>query len=355
MPAQRGEADTSTSHPAAHKVKLKLVRAGRKSMKKAIAKILPWVLTCFALWIAFRGIDWGALVSHIASADLSWISLAIACTALSYILRSARWQGLFPERVLNFTDSYKILVLGFFMNNILPARAGEFVRAHMGAKAARQKGTLVLATIASERLLDGLTLSLMFAAFSFSMHDDELSKDFLIVAWIFLAAGLGVAAVIGCRKYIFKLTERLAVKFNNRALNYSHDRIHVFIEGLSPICAWRKLPGIVLWSIIIWSVELVVYWAVSRGYNVELNLGQCAIFMVAVNFSSLIPAAPGGIGVIEAVGSSVLVSFGIPKEQALTLVLTQHAIQYLVIGIPGALFMAGSKAVLKEIELTESK
>ena len=80
-----------------------------------------------------------------------------------------------------------------------------------------------------------------------------------------------------------------------------------------------------------------MYWSVSRAYGESLTLPLCVVFMVAVNFSSLIPAAPGGIGVIEAAGTAVLVSVGVEREHALTMVLTQHVIQYLVVGIPGAL------------------
>ena len=72
------------------------------------------------------------------------------------------------------------------------------------------------------------------------------------------------------------------------------------------------------------------------------------LFMVAVNFSSLIPAAPGGIGVIEAVVKTVLVSVGIDAELALAMVITQHIMQYLVVGIPGAAIMMTWRDKLQE-------
>lgn len=319
-------------------------------MKKALLHTLPWALTVIALWVAFRGIDWAVLFEHLYSANLSWIVVAILCTLISYLLRARRWQSLFPGADLGYRDSVRVLILGFFMNNILPARAGEFVRAHLGSKVSGQKRTLVLATIASERLLDGLTLSIMFALFAFSLPDQNMSKNFFSVSLIFLGGGLGVIGVVIFRDRIFTLTEKLAKKLNSKASEYTHDRIHVFIDGLSPLCALNRLPQIVLWSTIIWSIELAVYWSVGKSYGATLTLPHCALFLVAVNFSSLIPAAPGGIGIIEAVGSALLVTFGIPKEQALTLVITQHAIQYLVVGVPGAIFMARSRKVLKEIE-----
>jgi len=78
---------------------------------------------------------------------------------------------------------------------------------------------------------------------------------------------------------------------------------------------------------------------VTRAYGVEISLPACVLFLVAVNFSSLIPSAPGAFGVIEFVAKAVLVSIGIRPELALAMVLTQHIIQYLVVGIPGVIIM----------------
>ena len=74
------------------------------------------------------------------------------------------------------------------------------------------------------------------------------------------------------------------------------------------------------------------------------------LFLVAVNFSSLIPSAPGAIGVIEAVTTAVLMSLGVEKEHALSMVLTQHAIQYLVVGLPGVVMLFTWKKHIKDSE-----
>lgn len=74
------------------------------------------------------------------------------------------------------------------------------------------------------------------------------------------------------------------------------------------------------------------------------------MFLVAVNFSSLIPAAPGGFGVIELVAKSVLMSVGVASsEQALCMVLMQHVIQYAVIGIPGAFLLSTLRSQLNDM------
>ena len=99
-----------------------------------VRKLFPWLITLGALYLAFRGVEWDLLWSHVRGADPNLILLAVLLTIVSYWLRAARWPLLFPEVRFPLVSSWKVLVLGFFMNNILPARAGELVRAHLGAK-----------------------------------------------------------------------------------------------------------------------------------------------------------------------------------------------------------------------------
>lgn len=318
-------------------------------MKKAALQIIPWLITVVALYFAFRDISWDVLASHIGEADRLWLVIAVGLTCCSYLLRARRWQSLFPERVIDFPNSARVLILGFFMNNILPARAGEFVRAHMGAQVTSQKRTLVLATIASERLSDGLMLSIMFVVCAFGLGDSRLSGNLLYVAWLFAAVAVGVAVAVTLRSRLINLAEVISRKLGSKSAEFAASRVKIFLHGLSPLTNLRTLPVVSAWTALIWLVELSVFACVSHAFNANLSPALCVLFMVAVNFSSLIPGAPGGIGIIEAVAKAALVSVGVPPEKALTMAIAQHVIQYLVVGIPGALVMFGWKRTIHQI------
>jgi uncharacterized protein (TIRG00374 family) len=315
-------------------------------------QILPWLVTAMALHYAFQGVDWRVLLDHLTEVKPGWIALAVILTCSSYFIRTRRWQSLFLNPVLRYAEGYRVLVLGFFMNNVLPARTGELVRAHLGSKVTGETRTLVLATIANERLIDGLVISFMFLAFAGGMGGSDMSDNLLYVAALFGLVGVGVVATLLLRKQVFTLVRSIDSRFNHRAATYTLDRIQIFIEGLAPMWTRKRLPFVVLWSLIVWGTELAVFTAVARAYGADLSLAENVLFLVSVNFASLIPAAPGGIGVVEAIGSKALMSVGIPQELALTIVLTQHAIQYLVVGIPGLFLMFRVKGSLQNIEGT---
>ncbi|MCB0339269.1 MAG: flippase-like domain-containing protein, partial [Bdellovibrionales bacterium] len=143
--------------------------------------------------------------------------------------------------------------------------------------------------------------------------------------------------------------ERLGKRFEYRFTEFALTRIQVFIDGLSPLFAWKRLLPVALWSIAIWSIELAAYVAIGESFQVEMPLRYYILFLVTLNFSSLVPAAPGGIGVIEAITSGVLVKVGVDREIALAMVISQHLIQYIVVGIPGSISMFTWKQEIQRV------
>lgn len=318
-----------------------------EKMKQFVLKTLPWIITIFAIYLAFRDINWQEMFAHITQGKILWLLAAVILTVFSYVLRTIRWEHFFPNNKLAFIDAYKVLILGFFMNNILPARAGELVRAHLGSKISGKKRTLVLATIASERLVDGLMLSIFFIAFALFSHT-HVSRSVTYVALLFFIAALTIMAVLFFKESVFKIVSFFCGKANSRITDYAADRFQIFINGLSPMFSLKRLPYIGGLSFLVWLTELFVYYSVSLAFNSPLSFMGCILFMVAVNFSSLIPAAPGGIGVIEAVASVILVGIGLDKELALSMVISQHLIQFIVIAVPGIIFMLSLKKYLRD-------
>lgn len=303
--------------------------------------ILPWVITILALYFAFRSLEWEEFFSHIASANKIEIGFAIILTVFSYMLRAWRWQYFFERKYMTFYRAWSVLILGFFMNNILPARAGELVRAHAGAKISGESRTLILATIAGERLVDGLTLSLLFVIGTALFPTPHLPEELTYVAFFFAAVALGVAVTLGSKGILFRIIEAINSRLDHKFADYTLSRVIIFIDGLTPLFKFNRGWRVIFWSVVIWLVELRLFMAIGDAYRVDVPLQYYVVFLVTVNFSSLIPAAPGGIGVIEAVTSAVLVSVGVNRELALAMVLTQHIIQYAVVCIPGTIIMLG--------------
>jgi len=230
-------------------------------------------------------------------------------------------------------------MLGFFMNNVLPARIGEFVRAHSLGRIIGESRAKVLATVAIERLLDGVILSTFFAIL-FPLWSDNLDNASVLfkVSYMFAFASGGAFLIIFLRKPIFIALRRIDRQIGKSGVSYLLQRIEKFIIGLEPLSMPRLLAPVLLLSVVVWGVELFAYYLIAMAFSQMLNLGDLSLFLAAVNFSSLVPAAPGGIGTIEAFASFALAKVGIEHEVALGMVLSQHVIQFIAVGIPGIFY-----------------
>ena len=224
------------------------------------------------------------------------------------------------------------------MNNVLPARIGEFVRAHLGGAATKQSRSIVLATIAGERLADGLMISFLFAtlySLESTHHQSEKGYAMYMVALFFAAAGVGTLLALLLRERIFGVLERFGKVMPGHLSSYTLTRLRRFAEGLMPMFRPSRAVGIGLMSAVVWGLELLIYFAVTRAFGQDLTIGELSLFMAAVNFSSLIPAAPAGAGVIELIATQALVEVGVPRGTAFSMVALQHLTQFVVVGLPG--------------------
>jgi len=313
----------------------------KRSKSRLLGVAFGLICSGAAIFWLFHSVEKDQIFAHVKEVRIGNLLIAVLLTSFSYLLRAWRWPKFFASPSLSFLDSFRCLIVGFFMNNTLPARMGELVRAHLGGRAAGVSRTTVLATIAGERIIDGLTISALFAIlFTFGARSEEIqhAQGLYLVALFFALASGGIVVTILFRRAIFDLLERLSAKFSGKASNFTLIRIRRFIEGLEPMLWPPRLAVILLTSIVVWTVELAVYWQVGLAFSQNLSLGAVALFLTAVNFSSLIPAAPGGIGVIELFSTAALAKVGVDREAALAMVASQHLIQIAVVGIPGAFF-----------------
>jgi uncharacterized protein (TIRG00374 family) len=284
--------------------------------------------------------EWVQFWDCIQGVRPTYLGLPIALTVLSYFWRTLRWRHLFPREVPSIKVAYKALIFGFFMNNILPARAGELVRAHVGARLSGESRSLVLATIAAERLLDGVALSVLLGIGSITMgilglHVAEYAHQLQYVGVAFAVVGILTVLLLSQRGLVDSLLLKCEGILAGSRFTVVLSKIRHFIEGLTPLLCPRRLPIILGWTSVVWGLELMVFWVVASAYGVHLTIYQAIFFLVSSNFASLIPAAPGGIGIVEAVATAVLVSMGVPRESAFAMALTQHVIQYAMVGLPG--------------------
>jgi len=123
------------------------------------------VVTLGLLAWALHGVDARALIGHLRRAN-PWLMLeTIALATCTFPLRAIRWRLILrgtSGSPLPLGPLWHATAIGFMANNLLPVRAGELARAYAARQALPVRFTTALASIAVERVFDGLLLVGLF-------------------------------------------------------------------------------------------------------------------------------------------------------------------------------------------------
>ena len=163
---------------------------------------LGLVISAGFILFALRGQDFGRIREALGAVNYWYILPGLGLYFLGVWMRSYRWSVLLrPLLKVSTADVAPITVVGFMANNVLPLRTGEIVRAYALSKRFGVRKTSALATIAVERLFDGLTmLGFMLAAATVVGFTSELRSLAIVAFVLFAVALIGLFALTARRQ-----------------------------------------------------------------------------------------------------------------------------------------------------------
>src|SRR5581483_7559025 len=126
---------------------------GGRLMAKKKRVWLGLAISVACLWLVFRSLDPAALSAALAQANFLYILPAVAVYFVGVWFRSLRWKLLLrpalrgQQAPLRTQRLFRVLVIGFTVNNLLPARLGEVARAYLLWRGERVEPGATIATI----------------------------------------------------------------------------------------------------------------------------------------------------------------------------------------------------------------
>jgi glycosyltransferase 2 family protein len=240
--------------------------------------------------IALAGVIWWALrqdppqLPHTAG-EIGALVAAIALYGVNTLVRSERWHRLLlddgarPARA----DSYALTTIGYAVNNVLPARAGDAVRVVLLAPRAHASKRTVLGTIVAERLLDVAVILVLFLVVGYAILGEvgAGSAEWIVLATVVVAAGVAVAIVLVRR---------------NR-------RIHDFVAPmLSSTLRLVSRHGVLLVGMTfgVWLIEACAWIAVGASVGFAMSFLEGLYLVALASVFALIPSGPGYAGTQDA-------------------------------------------------------
>lgn len=310
-------------------------------MKKTLKYLLSFLLAALLLWLAFRGVDWGAFRSGLAGTDWRWIAASMALGLLAFTTRALRWNQLLrpldPE--IGFRKTLEGVCIGNMANCALPF-SGEFVRC--GVVSTKKAGyDRTLGTIALERTVDLVSIAVIFLLI-FLFKWDEFGEFFGENIWAPAVARIGAGAWIAAAALL--LLACLAVW----AVAALRDRVPLcrkvadvvkrLFQGFSSVAKMDRKGMFLAYTAFLWALYWGMAACIARALPQAAALqGTDTLFLMAVgSIASVIPV-PGGFGAyhyILALTLSTLYSFS--WDAGILFATLSHESQALMMILTGA-------------------
>ncbi len=267
---------------------------------------LSLAVTIACLYFAFQKISMEDILQ--TTNEINWgVVVIVSVMALVAIaLRAWRWSYILkPITTLPIGKLFNITMIGFMANNVLPAHAGELVRAFLLSKKGKISFFAVTSTILIERLFDGVTLVILLVSVLFFIDGPAWLQYGSITATAVVISALVFLALLASeksklRKFILNLVEKIPGKLRGKV----KPRVKAFIFGLDILKDWTLMTPVLLLSIFIWLFMGATVFIILNSFPihqyVDLNIGLFSMTtVILLALAIVIPSSPGYIGVTQ--------------------------------------------------------
>jgi hypothetical protein len=303
-------------------------------------------VTVLLLAWTLHGVDPSAVWRHVRQADPLLFSIAILLATASFPLRALRWRAILrrPDgEAFPLTVLWQATAVGFMANNLLPARAGEVARAYVANRHLPVRLTTALGSIGVERVFDGLTMvALLFAALAApsSPHPDGQAVSLTHIArWAgaLFGAALVVALVVVHRpaRWLALFSRATHAVLPARYAIRLTDLADGTIAGLAVLKNPGQLARVVLWSLVLWTVNALSFAVCFRAFGLALPWEAAFPLQALIGFGVALPSSPGFFGPFEAVTRLTLGLYGVAPDQAVSYAVAYHIGGFIPITVLG--------------------
>lgn len=280
---------------------------GTTSIRTGLQGLLGVVVGVAFLWLAFRNTTWEQVQSILTNIHSGWLAIAIVAYGIDLCIRVGRWRHLLNDvKRLSFNAVGRALLVGYAMNNVLPARLGELVRANFTGYRYGISRTAVIGSIAIERALDGLIVIGCLVVGRLFVAENAVLNRLLIGGSVLF---LGVFAVLW-------VTSRSPSGLLHRLPKPLRQKFQSFQQGLSAMQGGKLIWAIAL-SVLAWVFEGLALWAMLNAVGVSLSWQQMLSVIGVVSLSTLLPSPPGFVGTYQYAFSLIVSLMGYTAAQGI--------------------------------------
>ena len=291
-------------------------------------------MATLCLYFAFKQVNLEDINRAISNANIYYILIALLTTYITFILRSIRWKILLDSpQNLNLNKYISTTHIGYFLNNILPFRAGDLGRAKLLSNHSNEiKFSFVVGSLVAEKIIDLWMIGFFSIYLIFFGFNDVLGLEFSIgIILLYIITSL---IIFGNNSVANKIQNQFSITKN-------------FVDGYLLVSKNKLKLGAV--SMLLWCSFVAYMVALLKSINIHLSFEQYIGITIITGIVTSLPIAPAAIGTYHLAVIYFLSLYGVEIEQSQTAAILLHSIFLLYTIILGYIYLSFEKVELKSL------
>ena len=288
-------------------------------------KIFSIGVSLACLYFAFQQVNLLEVFTALSNTNLSFIISALIVTAITFFLRALRWKTLLKNpRYLTLQHYSSSTHIGYFLNNILPFRAGDIFRAKLLSNHDKDiKLSYLIGSLVAEKIIDLWVVGLFTIILILLGYTNLFGIQFVLTV---IAISFVSSLIIFGRQ---SLSNKLLISFPS---------LTNFVAGYKLVSENRI--RLLSWSMLLW-ISFVAYVFFSlKAIGVNLTLEQSLGLTIISSIVTSLPIAPAAIGTYHlAVIYCLHNLYGFNLELAQTGAIVMHSIFLLYSIVVGYIYL----------------
>jgi uncharacterized protein (TIRG00374 family) len=266
------------------------------------------LVTVVCVVYVLRGVDRAQVAVEVGRLTPAAVLVYGATLAVTHTFRAWRWNYLLLPLGISIPlrRLLPISSVGFMAILALPLRLGELVRPYFVARAGHVRMSAALGTVAVERIVDGLCISILFFGAYLASVGAAFPAELRVAAWLSLVGFVGLTGFLVLALARTELAIRLFLKLSllrvlapMRAERVA-DRIRSIISGFRVLRDPRNLLLFLTYTVLYWGANGLGMWILARRMGLPISIGAAFATMAFTGVVLSLPNAPGLVGQFHA-------------------------------------------------------
>ena len=294
------------------------------------------------MYFTLRRLEWDAIRDAWRGVAPELLALGLVALAAGYTVRVVRWWWMLRvlDPSLPLANCFRPFLASIAVNNTVPLRAGDFVRAFGFRGALRIAPARVIGTLVVERVLDMFVLLALFFAGLVGVARGAVPPAFVVAGTLLFAGCLvGILTLVLAPRFVELLVARvlLGPLAGRSWAARLHGAAEQFFGTLTLVLTRARALQLLGLSLLGWGLEGALYAAVAAALHSGGALLGPWFALATGTLATLLPSSPGYVGTFDYFAIVGLTAYGATRTAAAAFALLVHFLLWLPPTLVGAL------------------